>query len=103
MLYVDIVKNDLRRGEQARIALLELDGEELRIHATEERLHDLITEPVSHPDTGDEIHPQKQPREFLEILHLIYGGSYVFATEPYGDPSESRFAQDEIVGLAQVG
>jgi hypothetical protein len=99
-LYVDVVKNDLRHGRQVLVARLVLEGEDLRIETRDERLRHALQESVMHPVSGGLIYPSKEPREYLEILHEVYGGSMIFATRPYTSPEESRFCRSETVPLA---
>jgi hypothetical protein len=101
-LHVDIVKNDWLRGTQVRVGVLVVDDDAVDFHGHDERVREVALRPVTDRETGEVVHVQKEPERFARLLHTAMGGSRLFATPPYEDPSESAFQEGDVLSMKTV-
>lgn len=101
MRHVDVVKNEWLAGFQHLVARVYVEDDAIQLEASD---HDLWANIVlrAHVDreTGEEITPDQGP-EFVDRLHVVLSGDYLFATEPHDD-SECPFHGQLVIPIARV-
>lgn len=82
MTHVDVIKNEWLAGYQIVVARLSVDEGEVRVDVSEPRWRDVVLQPWHDPESGRDIDPAN-PEEFVQRLHEVMKGDYLYASEPH--------------------
>lgn len=101
MRHVDVVKNEWLAGFQHVVARVFVEGDVVRVDAEDsDRWEPVILRSFVARGSGDEIGPDRGP-EFVERLHELLRGDYLFATELH-DEDACPFHERLVIPIEHV-
>jgi hypothetical protein len=102
MRHVDIVKNEWLAGWQHVVAKAWIQSGTVRVDSPWPRFwENIVLKPYVDPDSGELIYAEKESDLFLERLHEVIHGTYLFATAVHAD-KDCPFTEEPVLPMRRA-
>jgi hypothetical protein len=100
--HVDIVKNEWLSGFQVRVAIVTLDGEDVKVATGDPSWSEFVHRPIWDAASAEYIYSSKEPAHFFNMLPRAINSSYLFALNQHSI-EDCPFRDGNVLPLKRGG